>query len=219
MYRIIVLLIVSLGLIACRGNDKVVSAWEINDVYQSTIVSSNPSTGGKTYQGPPINTMDAANTFEMFSLRAEKSTQGAKTYELLVHLTYFSPWRYYESANLLNKPASTFKVVSREAGICEAQLVQGPEAVEADGDVVQVQGHALGEIGQADAGDAAVAGVAAAAFGAAPALLLGGIGSATLSALFHQVGRHALLSLARRSRPMMPFGRNSVTAMNNAPRK
>jgi hypothetical protein len=60
MYRIIVLLIVSLGLIACRGNDKVVSAWEINDVYQSTIVSSNPSTGGKAYQGPPINTMDAS---------------------------------------------------------------------------------------------------------------------------------------------------------------
>jgi len=121
MYRIIFLLIVSLGLIACRGNDKVVSAWEINDVYQSTIVSSNPSTGGKAYQGPPINTMDATNTFEMFSLRAEQSKQGAKTYELLVLLTYFSPWRYYESANLLNKPASTFKVVSREAGICEAQ--------------------------------------------------------------------------------------------------
>jgi hypothetical protein len=65
--------------------------------------------------------MDAANTFEMFNLRGEKSTQGAKTYELLVHLTYFAPWRYYESANLLNKPTSTFKVVSREAGVCEAQ--------------------------------------------------------------------------------------------------
>jgi hypothetical protein len=117
----IVLLIVSLGLIACRGNDKVVGAWEINDVYRSTIISSNSSTGGKTYQGPPINTMDAANTYEMFSLRTEQTKQGAKTYELLVLLTYFSPWRYYESANLLNKPASTFKVVSREAGICEAQ--------------------------------------------------------------------------------------------------
>ena len=121
MYRMIVLLIVSLGLIACRGNDKVVGAWEINDVYRSTIISSNSSTGGKTYQGPPINTMDAANTYEMFSLRTEQTKQGAKTYELLVLLTYFSPWRYYESANLLNKPASTFKVVSREAGICEAQ--------------------------------------------------------------------------------------------------
>jgi hypothetical protein len=65
--------------------------------------------------------MEAANTFEMFSLKAEQTQQGAKTYELLVLLTYFSPWRYYESANLLNKPASTFKVVSREAGICEAQ--------------------------------------------------------------------------------------------------
>ena len=121
MYRIIVLLIVSFGLIACKSNDRVVSAWEINDVYRSTIISSNPSNGAKIYQGPPINTMDDANTFEMFSLRGEKSTQGAKTYELLVHLTYFAPWRYYESANLLNKPASTFKVVSREAGVCDAQ--------------------------------------------------------------------------------------------------
>jgi hypothetical protein len=121
MYRIIVLLIISLGLIACKSNDRVVSAWEINDVYRSTIISSNPSNGAKIYQGPPINTMDDANTFEMFSLRGEKSTQGAKTYELLVHLTYFAPWRYYESANLLNKPANTFKVVSREAGICDAQ--------------------------------------------------------------------------------------------------
>ena len=121
MYRIVVLLIVSLSLIACRGNDRVVSAWEINDVYRSTLISSNSSTGGKIYQGPPINTMDAANTFEMFSLRAEKSAQGVKSYELLVHLTYFAPWRYYESANLLNKPASTFKVLSREAGVCEPQ--------------------------------------------------------------------------------------------------
>lgn len=121
MYRIIVLLIISLGLIACKSNDRVVSAWEINDVYRSTIISSNPSNGAKIYQGPPINTMDDANTFEMFSLKGEKSTQGAKTYELLVHLTYFAPWRYYESANLLNKPASTFKVVSREAGVCDAQ--------------------------------------------------------------------------------------------------
>ena len=121
MYRIIVLLIISLGLIACKSNDRVVSAWEINDVYRSTIISSNPSNGAKIYQGPPINTMDDANTFEMFNLRGEKSTQGAKTYELLVHLTYFAPWRYYESANLLNKPTSTFKVVSREAGVCEAQ--------------------------------------------------------------------------------------------------
>jgi len=121
MYRIIALLIVSIGLTACANNDKVVGAWEINDVYRSTIISTNASTGGKTFQGPPINTMDAANTYEMFSLRAEQSKQGVKTYELLVMLTYFSPWRYYESANLLNKPASSFKVVAREAGVCEPQ--------------------------------------------------------------------------------------------------
>ena len=121
MYRIVLLLLVSIGLMACNNNDRVVSAWEVNDVYQATMVSSSAVAGQKTYVGPPINTMDAANTYEMFSLRTEQTKQGAKTYELLVLLTYFSPWRYYESANLLNKPASTFKVVSREAGICEAQ--------------------------------------------------------------------------------------------------
>jgi len=121
MFRIIALLMVAIGLTACANNDKVVGAWEINDVYTSTIISANPSTGGRTFQGPPINTMDAANTFEMFSLRTEQSQQGVKTYQLFVTLTYFSPWRYYESANLLNKPASTFKVVAREAGACEPQ--------------------------------------------------------------------------------------------------
>ena len=121
MFRIFLLLAVAVGLLACRSNDKVVGAWEINDVYRSTIISTNPSNGAKTYQGPPINTLDAANTYEMFSLRAEQSKQGAKTYELLVQLTYFSPWRYYESANLLNKPTNPFKVVAREAGVCEQQ--------------------------------------------------------------------------------------------------
>lgn len=121
MFRIMALLLVALGLTACSSNDRVVSKWEINDVYTSTIISANPSTGGKTFQGPPINTMDAANTYEMFSLRAEQTQQGAKTYQLLVTLTYFAPWRYYETANLLNKPASTFKVVAREAGACEPQ--------------------------------------------------------------------------------------------------
>ena len=90
MFRIFLLLAVTIGLLACRSNDKVVGAWEINDVYRSTIISTNPSNGAKTYQGPPINTLDAANTYEMFSLRAEQSKQGAKTYELLVQLTYFS---------------------------------------------------------------------------------------------------------------------------------
>ena len=72
MYRIIFLIVVSFALIACRGNDKVVSSWEINDVYHSTIITPNPATGEKTYQGPPINTMDAANTYEMFNLRSTK---------------------------------------------------------------------------------------------------------------------------------------------------
>jgi hypothetical protein len=121
MSRLIAFLFVFIGLTACSSNDKVVGKWEINDVYRSTIVSANPSNGGKVFQGPPINTMDAANTYEMFSLKAEQNQQGEKTYELLVMLTYFSPWRYYESASLLNKPADKFRVVAREAGACEKQ--------------------------------------------------------------------------------------------------
>ena len=118
IYRVLLLLAISAGLIACNHNDKKISGWEINDVYHSTIITPNPVTGGKTYQGPPINTMDEANTYEMFSLRAEQTKQGAKTYELVAQLTYFSQWRYYDSAILENTPASTFKVVGREAGAC-----------------------------------------------------------------------------------------------------
>ena len=119
MYRIIFLLALTIGLIACRGNDKVVGAWEVNDVYHSTMIATNPATGEKTYQGPPINTMDAANTYEMFSLRSIKPTNGNASYELQVQLTYFGKWRYYDAAAVRNKPTDAFKVVSREAGICE----------------------------------------------------------------------------------------------------
>jgi hypothetical protein len=136
IYRVVLLLAVSAGLAACNHNDKKISGWEINDVYHSTIITPNPSTGGKTYQGPPINTMDEANTYEMFSLIAEQPKQGAKTYQLLAQLTYFSQWRYYESATLENTPSTTFKVVGREAGACgdrgcifrEVVSIQLPEA-------------------------------------------------------------------------------------------
>ena len=116
--RIVFLLVISAGLLACNYNDKKISGWEINDVYHSTIITPNSATGGKTYQGPPINTMDEANTYEMFSLRTEQPKQGAKTYELIAQLTYFSQWRYYESASQEGSPATTFKVVGREAGDC-----------------------------------------------------------------------------------------------------
>ena len=119
MYRIIFLIALSIGLIACRGNDKVVSAWEVNDVYHSVLVAQDPATGGKIYQGPSINTMDAANTYEMFSLRSLKAKDGTISYELLVQLTYYNKWRYYDAATVRNKPTSSFKVLSREAGICE----------------------------------------------------------------------------------------------------
>ncbi len=136
IYRAVLLLVIGAGLAACNHNDKKISGWEINDVYHSTIITPNSATGGKTYQGPPINTMDEANTYEMFSLRAEQTKQGAKTYELVAQLTYFSQWRYYDSAILENTPATTFKVVGREAGVCgergcifrEVLSVQLPEA-------------------------------------------------------------------------------------------
>ena len=135
IYRIVLLLAIS-GLFACNMNDRKISGWEINDVYHSTIITPNAVTGGKTYQCPPINTMDEANTYEMFSLRAEQPKQGAKTYELNAQLTYFSQWRYYDSAMLENTPATTFKVVGREAGACgdrgcifrEVVSIQLPEA-------------------------------------------------------------------------------------------
>ena len=118
IYRIVLLLAISTSLVACNHNDRKISGWEINDVYHSTIITPSPVTGGKTYQGPPINTMDEANTYEMFSLRAEQPKQGPKTYELVAQLTYFSQWRYYDSASQEGTPATTFKVVGREAGAC-----------------------------------------------------------------------------------------------------
>ena len=118
IYRVVFLLAVSAGLLACNHNDKKISGWEINDVYHSTIITPNSTTGGKTFQGPPINTMDEANTYEMFSLRAEQSKQGTKTYQLIAQLTYFSQWRYYDSATQEGYPASAFQVIGREAGAC-----------------------------------------------------------------------------------------------------
>ena len=118
IYRVVLLLAIASGLAACNHNDRKISGWEINDVYHSTIITPNAVTGGKTFQGPPINTMDEANTYEMFSLRAEQPKQGPKTYELVAQLTYFSQWRYYDSASQEGTPSTTFKVVGREAGAC-----------------------------------------------------------------------------------------------------
>lgn len=118
MYRIIFLLAITLGLVACSNNDKKISGWEINDVYHSTIITPNPANNTKTYQGPPINSMDESNTYQMFSIRGERSSQGTKTFEILAQLTYFSQWRYYDAASLEGKPLTTFKVVGREAGAC-----------------------------------------------------------------------------------------------------
>ena len=51
MYRLanlVLLTSIALGLSACANNDKKISSWEVNDVYQSTTVTPNPTTGGKS---------------------------------------------------------------------------------------------------------------------------------------------------------------------------
>ena len=124
MYRLahlVLLTSIALGLSACANNDKKISSWEVNDVYQSTTITPNPATGGKTYLGPSINTMDEANTYEMFNLRTAESQQGMKNYELQVHLTYFNQVRDYNSASLINGSVGNFKVISKEAGLCESR--------------------------------------------------------------------------------------------------
>ena len=119
--RLALLTSLVLGLSACANNDKKISSWEVNDVYQSTTITPNLAAGGKTYLGPSINTMDEANTYEMFNLRTSETQQGVKTYELQVHLTYFNQVRDYNSASLINGPASNFKIISKEAGLCESR--------------------------------------------------------------------------------------------------
>jgi hypothetical protein len=121
MYRLALFIAIVLGLSACANNDKKISSWEVNDVYQSTTVTPNPATSSKTYLGPSINTMDEDNTYEMFNIRTAETLQGMKTYELQVHLTYFNQVRDYNSASLINGPVSSFKVISKEAGLCESK--------------------------------------------------------------------------------------------------
>ena len=120
MYRLTLSIAACLALIGCANNDKKISSWEVNDVYHSTIVTAN-SAGGKSYLGPSINSMDEDNTYEMFNLRSEQSAQGEKTFELQIHLTYFKQIRNYDSASLLNGPVASFKVISKESGLCEAR--------------------------------------------------------------------------------------------------
>ena len=117
MYRIIFVLAMSLGIVACSNNDKKISDWEVNDVYHSTIITPNPSNNTKSYQGPPINSMDEANTYQMFSIRGERNSQGTKTFEILAQLTYFSQWRYYDAASLKGKPLPDDIVAFGEVGL------------------------------------------------------------------------------------------------------
>ena len=124
MYRLaqlVLLITIALGLVSCANNDKKISSWEVNDVYQSTTVTPNLTSGGKTYLGPSINTMDEFNTYAMFNIRTVETQQGVKTYELQVQLTYFNQVRDYNSATLINGPVTTFKVISKESGLCESR--------------------------------------------------------------------------------------------------
>jgi len=121
MYRIIFVFIAALGLASCSNTEKKINAQESYDVYISTIENRNPQTNEIAFAGPSINTMDQNNTFERYSLRTDQAQGGVKTYELLALLTYYSNWRYYDSATLENTPTTTFKVISREAGTCQEQ--------------------------------------------------------------------------------------------------
>src|SRR6185369_10812053 len=102
------------------------------------------------------------------------------------------------------------------------------EAVEADGDVVEIEDRAVGEVELAG-GDARPARLAAARAAGSSGGALGG--GARVGAGAHQVGRHRALPASRRvarssrartpslprTRPTIPCGRKSVTAMNIAP--
>ncbi|MBU3539023.1 hypothetical protein [Polynucleobacter sp. UK-Gri1-W3] len=109
------------GVTGCSHPDKLVNEQESQSVYMSTRLVSNTPMGIKSYIGPHINTMGDQNTYQMYSLESTTNPQGVISYRVIVMLTYFTKWRYYDSANLENVPNKTFSVISREAGICGEQ--------------------------------------------------------------------------------------------------
>jgi hypothetical protein len=104
---------------ACSNNDRRVNAEEAHAVYATTRLIPDAPTGVKNYLGPNMNTMGEQNTYQMYSLESSTKQPGATSYRLVVLLTYFTKWRYYDSAMLENVPATTFKVISREEGVCD----------------------------------------------------------------------------------------------------
>ncbi|SNX29395.1 hypothetical protein SAMN06295945_1771 [Polynucleobacter meluiroseus] len=106
------------GLTACSNPDKLVNEQESQSVYMATRSSSEVTAGSKNFIGPHINSMGDQNTYQMYSLEGTTNQQGATSYRLVIMLTYFTKWRYYDAANLENVPNKTFNVISREAGIC-----------------------------------------------------------------------------------------------------
>lgn len=107
------------GISACSNNDRRVNAEEAHAVYATTRLIPDAPAGVKNYLGPNMNTMGDQDTYQMYSLENTTKPSGVTSYRLVVLLTYFTKWRYYDSATLENVPATTFKVISREAGVCD----------------------------------------------------------------------------------------------------
>jgi hypothetical protein len=109
------------GISGCSNHDKQVDAEEAHAVYATTRLIPDAPVGMKNYLGPTVNSMGDQNTYQMYSLESSSKQPGMNSYKLVVLLTYFTKWRYYDSAMLENVPTTTFKVISREAGVCDAR--------------------------------------------------------------------------------------------------
>ena len=140
MKRILFAVVLATTLAACSSNDKRVNAEETQAVYMTTRLMPATS-GGKAYIGPHINSMDDENTYQMYNLSSVVNSQGVASYQLVVLLTYYKKYRYYESANVNNKPSSTFKVISREEGVCAQEGCAFKELLGIDMSEQYLQGH------------------------------------------------------------------------------
>ena len=104
----------------------------------------------------------------------------------------------------------------------ERKVVDGLEAVKTHVHIFEVEDTAMGHIHFACVGHAAIPSAATTRLGAAAHHRGDRVFCHTFDTTLHQVGRHArspFLPRYLRYRPTTPSGRNSVTPINNAPRK
>jgi uncharacterized protein YcfL len=139
MKRILFAVLLAATLAACSSNDKRVNAEEAQSVYMTTRLVPDLTTGRNAYVGPHMDTMDDENTYQTYNLASEANSQGVNKYQLVVLLTYYSNYRYYNAANVNNKPAAAFKTLSREEGACNQQGCAFKElmGIEIPGDFLQ----------------------------------------------------------------------------------